>query len=90
MVSKNVTLQNSTIIPPCFIGEKVVLINTTLGPNVSVGDGCTIENSTISDSLIQTNAKIKNANLQEAMIGNYAEFDGNFTKISIGDYCQLI
>ncbi len=90
MVSKNVTLQNSTIIPPCFIGEKVVLINTTLGPNVSVGDGCTIENSTISDSLIQTNAKIKNANLQEAMIGNFAEFDGNFTKISIGDYSQLI
>ncbi len=90
MVSENVTLQNSTIIPPCFIGEKVVLINTTLGPNVSVGDGCTIENSTISDSLIQTNAKIKNANLQEAMIGNFAEFDGNFTKISIGDYSQLI
>ncbi|MFN3907448.1 MAG: sugar nucleotidyltransferase [Flavobacterium sp.] len=90
MVSENVTLQNSTIIPPCFIGDKVVLINTTIGPNVSVGDGCMIENSNISDSLIQTNAKIKNANLQEAMIGNFAEFDGNFTKISIGDYSQLI
>jgi glucose-1-phosphate thymidylyltransferase len=32
---------------------------------------------------------IKNANLDNAMIGNHASFDGNFTSISIGDYSVL-
>jgi len=39
--------------------------------------------------LIQTHAHIKNANLDNAMIGNHANFDGNFTSISIGDYSVL-
>ncbi|MBC7493454.1 MAG: nucleotidyltransferase, partial [Flavobacterium sp.] len=34
-------------------------------------------------------AHIKNANLSNAMIGNHAVFDGNFTSISIGDYSVL-
>jgi len=63
--------------------------NTTIGPYVSLGDDSVIENSHISNSLIQTNTTIKNANLKEAMIGNHAYFDGKFTSISIGDYSEL-
>jgi glucose-1-phosphate thymidylyltransferase len=32
---------------------------------------------------------IKNAKLDNAMIGNHVNFDGNFTSISIGDYSVL-
>ena len=32
---------------------------------------------------------IKNANLDNAMIGNNAHFNGDFTNVSIGDYSQL-
>jgi glucose-1-phosphate thymidylyltransferase len=39
--------------------------------------------------LVQTHSHIKNANLDNAMIGNHASFDGNFTSISIGDYSVL-
>ena len=52
-------LENSTIIPPCYIGEDVVLINATVGPNVSLGKGCHVIDSTIKNSLIQTHAHIK-------------------------------
>ncbi|HTO35358.1 MAG TPA: sugar phosphate nucleotidyltransferase [Flavobacterium sp.] len=90
LVSDNVVLENSKIIEPCFIGENVVLKNATVGPNVSLGNGTIVENSTISNSLVQTNVKIKNAKLDNAMIGNYATFDGNFTSISIGDYSELV
>ena len=90
LVSDNVVLENSKIIEPCFIGENVVLKNATVGPNVSLGNGTIVENSTISNSLVQTNAKITNAKLDNAMIGNYATFDGNFTSISIGDYSELV
>ena len=89
LVDDDVKLENSTIIPPCYIGKDVILINATVGPNVSLGDGCHVQNSTIKNSLVQTHSHIKNANLDNAMIGNHASFDGNFTNISIGDYSVL-
>jgi len=89
LVSDSVVLENSTIIPPCFIGEGVVLVNSTVGPNVSLGEKTRVEDSTIKNSLVQTNTLIKNANLDNAMIGNHAVFNGNFTAISIGDYSVL-
>lgn len=89
LVDQNVKLENSTIIPPCYIGENVVLINATVGPNVSLGKGCHVIDSAIKNSLVQTHAHIKNANLDNAMIGNHASFDGKFTSISIGDYSVL-
>lgn len=89
LVSNSVSLENSQIIKPCYIGNNVVLKNATIGPNVSLGDGCVIENSSVKNSLIQTQATIKNATLDNAMIGNHAKFDGNFTSISIGDYSVL-
>lgn len=89
LVSDSVSLENSKIIAPCYIGENVVLKNATVGPNVSLGDHSKVENSSINNSLIQTNTTIKNATLKNAMIGNNAYFDGNFTVISIGDYSVL-
>ena len=89
LVASNVRLDNSTIIPPCYIGENVVLINSTVGPNVSLGKGCHVVATTIKNSLVQTHAHISNANLDNAMIGNHATFNGDFTAISIGDYSVL-
>lgn len=89
LVDYDVKLENSTIIPPCYIGEDVILINATVGPNVSLGKGCHVQNSTIQNSLVQNHSHIKNAKLDNAMIGSHASFDGNFTSISIGDYSVL-
>ena len=89
LVSGDVKTENSKIIQPCYIGKNVVLKNATVGPNVSLGDNSLVENSTINNSLIQTNTTIKNAKLNNAMIGNYAYFDGEFTSVSIGDYSIL-
>ena len=89
LVDYDVKIENSSIIPPCYIGEDVVLINSTVGPNVSLGKGTHVTDSTIKNSLVQTHAHIKNAKLDNAMIGNHANFDGNFTSISIGDYSVL-
>ena len=89
LIDYNVKLENSNIIPPCYIGKDVVLIDTTVGPNVSLGDGCHVQNSEIKNSLVQNNSHIKNAQLDNAMIGNHVSFDGNFASISIGDYSVL-
>ncbi|MCL6266718.1 sugar phosphate nucleotidyltransferase [Flagellimonas myxillae] len=90
LISNSVQQENANIIEPCFIGENVVIKNATIGPYVSVGADTVVENSTIKNSLIQSNSKITNANLDNAMIGNNVVFDGNFETISIGDYSVLV
>jgi glucose-1-phosphate thymidylyltransferase len=89
LISSSVKQENANIIEPCFIGANVVIKNSTVGPYVSVGSNTVLENSTIKNSLIQSNSKIYNANLDNAMIGNHVVFNGNFETISIGDYSVL-
>ncbi|MFD2100238.1 sugar phosphate nucleotidyltransferase [Flagellimonas iocasae] len=89
LISNSVKQENANIIEPCFIGDNVFIKNTTVGPFVSVGANTVLENSTIKNSLIQSNSKIYNANLDNAMIGNHVVFNGNFETISIGDYSVL-
>lgn len=89
LVSENISTENATIIAPCSIADGVVLKNSTVGPYVSVGKGTIIENSTVKNTIIQTQSVIKNATLDNAMIGNFVHFDGKFTNVSIGDYSQL-
>ena len=89
MVAASAVTENSTIIPPCYIGEGVVLKNATVGPNVSLGANSKVENTTIKNSLVQNSSVIRNASLDNAMIGSHAIFDGKFKSISIGDYSVL-
>ena len=90
LVSKDVVLDNSEIIQPCFIGENVLLKNTKIGPYVSIGANSIVTDSTIKNSLIQSNTSIKNADLEQAMIGNHAKYNGKYTSVSIGDYTELL
>ena len=89
LAAASAVIEQSVIVPPCFIGENAVIRNAVIGPYVSVGHNSVVENSVIVGSIIQNNSHIKNANLDNAMIGNHASFDGNFTSISIGDYSVL-
>jgi glucose-1-phosphate thymidylyltransferase len=86
---ENITLENSEIIEPCYIGSNVVLKNAKIGPNVSLGDNCTVEDATIEGSLVQTNSTITNINLKDSMIGNHAHVDGRWTSVSLGDYSRM-
>ena len=82
-------IENSLIIPPCFIGENVKIINSKVGPFVSLGNGTKVINSNIDNSLIQEKTTINHGNLSNSMIGNYAEYYGVSREISLGDYSVL-
>jgi glucose-1-phosphate thymidylyltransferase len=82
-------IENSLIIPPCFIGENVKITNSKIGPGVSVGNNTIILNSNIENSLIQENTKINHGNLSNSMIGNSAQYFGVSREISLGDFSVL-
>ena len=79
-------IENSVVIQPCYIGENSFLKNSVVGPHVSLGANTLVENSNISNSIIQTNCKIKNAVISNSMIGNFAEYKRNAEDLSLGDY----
>lgn len=77
---------NSTIVPPVFLGENVIIENSTIGPFVSVGDSTVIKDSTITNAIIQKNCVISKAQLENAMFGNFVNFEGQSSDASLGDY----
>lgn len=89
LVSKDLKSTNSVVIPPCYIGEHVVLENSVIGPHVSIGRGTTVKNSVVTNSIVQKNAEILNSILQDSMIGNNAKILSHGKVISIGDYTTI-
>lgn len=85
----SVQIENSVIIPPCYIGENVKIINSVIGPKVSLGNETKINNSVINNSLIQENTEISSAHLSNSMIGNNAKYISENNEISLGDFSTL-
>ncbi|MDX5347971.1 MAG: NTP transferase domain-containing protein [Hymenobacteraceae bacterium] len=89
LVAKTAKVQNSVIIPPVYIGENVVLNNSVVGPHVSIGNNTVLYDSIISNSIVQEHTTLKNANMTNSMVGNFVEYQGSQSDLSIGDYNTL-
>jgi glucose-1-phosphate thymidylyltransferase len=86
LIAKSAVLENCTIIPPVYIGEKALIKNSVVGPHVSIGDNTRIENSVITRTIVQTEAHILNARVHNSMVGNHAHVHGSEIDLSVGDY----
>jgi glucose-1-phosphate thymidylyltransferase len=86
LVSELSKLVNSVIIPPCFVGDGVVIENSVVGPYVSVGENTRISDSRIKNSIVQRDSNIRNAMLENSMLGNFVTFEGSTNDLSLGDY----
>jgi glucose-1-phosphate thymidylyltransferase len=86
LVAASATIENSVIVPPCFVGENAVVRNAVIGPYVSVGHHSVVENVVITASIIQNSSHIKNALLHNSMIGNSSRFSGSLDELNLGDY----
>lgn len=90
LVAKSAKITNSVIIPPCFIGENAEISNTVIGPYVSLGNGSKIADSVIKKSIIQEKSVVKNAIINNSMLGNNASFEGKPADLSVGDFNTII
>jgi len=88
--SQSVRIENSVVIEPCFLGANVTVRNAVVGPYVSLGEGTTVEDSRISNTIVQTHARIKNSVIENSMVGNHAEVQGNVLDLSLSDYSTLL
>jgi glucose-1-phosphate thymidylyltransferase len=86
LVNDSAVIENSVIIPPCYIGAGVKIINSVVGPYASIGVKTLITNSIVSNSIIQAHSKISNSNFTNSMIGNNAELEGRTLDLSVGDF----
>ncbi len=89
LIHSSARITNSIINKPCYLGKDVVIENSIIGPYVSIGENSCIENSVVRNSIIQTNSRIINVNIDNSMIGNYVEYRGRHNEDSIGDYTSL-
>ena len=85
-VSDSCEQENTVIISPCYIGENVKLKHCVIGPHVSIGSGSVIEKSIISNTIVQENTVVKDANFANSMIGNFVQYYGQAHDVSLGDY----
>jgi glucose-1-phosphate thymidylyltransferase len=89
LIASDAVIENSVIVPPCFIGHKAEIRNTVLGPYVSVGHHSKVQNTVITNSIIQNRSEIKNAVLDNSMIGNSSKFIGSKDELNLGDYSHF-
>ena len=90
LVSKSVKLINAVIVPPCYIGDGVIIENSVIGPYVSIGEKSRIVDSRIKNSIIQKEATLRNAMLDDSMLGNFTIFEGSVQDLSLGDFNSII
>lgn len=89
LVDPSAKINNSVIIPPCFIGKNVVLNDSVVGPHVSIGANTEVNGSVIKNTIIQADSLIENITLKDSMIGNKANIRKTPHNLSVGDYTTM-
>ncbi len=90
LVSSSATIEHSVIIPPCYVGENVVVKNSVIGPHVSLEKGSVVEDSRIVNSIIQANTVVKNAQIDISILGKNVTYIDKPKELSLGDFSTQI
>ena len=86
LVSPAAVIENSVIIPPCYIAGGVVIKNSVIGPHVSLEKGVVVEDSRIVNSVIQNDSVVKNVCMSASMLGKGVTYTSKPEEMSMGDF----
>jgi glucose-1-phosphate thymidylyltransferase len=89
LIAPNAHIENSIIIPPCYVGPQATIKNSIIGPYVSIGQQSSVENTVVTNTIIQNKSSIKNAVLDNSMIGNVSKFVGSKDELNLGDFSNF-
>lgn len=85
LVSPDVKITDSVVVPPCYIAAGVVLERSVVGPNVSIEAGSTVRGSILSDSILRAQVSVNNAVVKNSMLGQRTTVSGTALDLSLGD-----
>ena len=86
LISPTARLEDTVLIPPCYIGDHSVITHSVIGPHVSIGSNSRVEHSVIQRSLIQTETTVRHTNLNRSMIGSRVSLEQEAKELSVGDF----
>ncbi len=89
LVSNKAVLNNSIIVPPCFIADDVVIENSIIGPHVSLEKGVVVKDSIITNSIVREQSQINKANFSNSLIGKSVSLSNQIQDYSLGDFSIL-
>lgn len=83
------TVEDSVIHDPVYIGPNATVKNAVVGPHVSIEQGATVSGSVVRDSIVFAEGTVKNAVLQDSIVGRHAVANGQIQSVNIGDHSEL-
>jgi glucose-1-phosphate thymidylyltransferase len=81
---------NSVVIPPVFIHPTAQVHESVIGPYASIGAGCVVRTSIIRNSILEDEAEVTGAILENSLIGRKATIQRRPGEINVGDSTGLI
>ncbi len=90
LISPLAIIKNSVIIPPCYVGDDVEIYDSVIGPHASIVSDSIIKSTVVSNSVIGLKTQINNATLVNSMVGNFVEYTGRISELSISDYSKYV
>lgn len=78
-----------TVIPPVFIDPTAQVERSVIGPHVSIAAGCRVEDSLIRSSILEDQAKVSQAVLENSLIGRRAVVHGRTASLNTGDDSEV-
>jgi glucose-1-phosphate thymidylyltransferase len=85
-IAATAKVTNSVIIPPCYIGDGAVVDASVVGPHVSVGAHTKLHHSVVKNSILRDHSILKEAMIDNSLVGSYVHYKGGFRDLSMGDY----
>jgi len=83
--SDQVRGENSVFIPPVHVDPTATIINSIIGPYATIAAHCRVENSIIRNSIIDQGAEIRDAMLDQSLVGKGAVVTGRYRQFNVGD-----
>lgn len=77
------------VIPPVFLADGVQLEKAVIGPNVSIEAGATVRNAVIQNSILFSEARVRDVVLDGSLIGRQAEVIGTCGTVNVGDHSEI-
>jgi len=85
----NGTILGGQLIQPVGIESNCIITNSIIGPFVSIAEGVIIENSIVRNSIVNQRAHLKDVNVQDTVVGEFASVRGRPHELNVGDYSSL-